>query len=229
MEDIKIIVENKVASVEGTPFIVCGNNDYTLSFTFDKEWNDEQDKVARFGFIKNGLKSFIDVPIQDDKCNVPVMLGIGLVRVGVYAGELKTTTGAKIGCIKSILCDDADEMDEPYINIYNELLKKIEEMGGISLNIIQSLDLDLETEYGENDVPSAQSVINALVVMAELFATNDYVDGVEKSVKTLETRLATHIEHQNTTNSGFIETHNALIRRLDALEEDLGGIENGSY
>jgi hypothetical protein len=132
MKDIKIIVAKKVASVDGTPTIVCGNSDYTLSFTFDDEWSNEQNKVARFSFSKNGLKSFIDVPIHDGTCQVPVLVGIGLVRVGVYAGNLRTTTGAKIKCQKSILCDDADEMVEPFENLYEEIINLIKQNEGIT-------------------------------------------------------------------------------------------------
>lgn len=125
MEVIKINVKEKIASVEGSPIIVCGNSDYTMAFTFDDEWNDEENKVARFSYVKKGLKGFIDVPIHDGICQVPVLIGIGLVRVGAYAGNLRTTTGAKIKCQKSILCDDAEEMAEPFENLYEELVEKI--------------------------------------------------------------------------------------------------------
>jgi hypothetical protein len=121
MKNIEITVVEKVAYADGMPTIVCGNNDYTLTFVFDDEWSGELNKVARFSFVKNGLKGFIDVPIENDTCKVPVLLGIGLVRVGVYAGDLRTTTGAKIKCTKSILCDDAEEMVEPFENLYEKL------------------------------------------------------------------------------------------------------------
>jgi hypothetical protein len=128
MKDIQIIVTKKVASVEGTPIIVCGNSDYTLSFTFDDEWSNEQNKVARFNYSKNGLKRHIDEPIKNNTCKVPKLLGIGLVKVGVYAGDLKTTTEAKIKCHKLILCDDADTMDEPFKNLYEELKKEVTDL-----------------------------------------------------------------------------------------------------
>jgi hypothetical protein len=138
MEDIKITIKDKVASVVGSPFIVCGNNDYTLSFEFDTEWESEHNKVARFSFVKNGLKSFVDVPIENDTCKVPVLLGIGLVRVGVYAGDLRTTTGAKIKCTKSILCDDAEEMVEPFENLYEEIKGSIADLEKATIQTINS-------------------------------------------------------------------------------------------
>ena len=151
MEDIKIIVEDKVASVVGMPSIICGNNDYTLSFTFDDEWNDEQNKVARFKYKKDGIKKFIDVPIKDNTCQVPKLLGIGLVRVGVYAGDLKTTTGAKIKCDKSILCDGVEETTEAFKNLYDEAMEQIKEVADtvkaeLEPNTIKNIDVvDLST------------------------------------------------------------------------------------
>jgi hypothetical protein len=138
MKNIEITVMKKVAYADGMPTIVCGNNDYTLSFEFDDEWNDEQNKVARFSFVKNGLKSFIDVPIENNTCKVPVLLGIGLVRVGVYAGNLRTTTGAKIKCTKSILCDDAEEMAEPFENLYEEIKGSIADLEKATIQTINS-------------------------------------------------------------------------------------------
>jgi hypothetical protein len=123
MNAIKITVEKKIASVEGLPEIVCGNSGYTLSFAFDDEWSGEQNKVARFSFKKNNKKCFIDMPIENNTCQVPVLVGIAVVRVGVYAGELKTTTGAKIKCIKSIICDDAEATEEGMQNLYDKVME----------------------------------------------------------------------------------------------------------
>ena len=174
MKDIKIIVTKKVASVEGTPIIVCGNSDYTLSFTFDDEWSNEQNKVARFSFIKNGLKSFIDMPINDNTCQVPVLIGIGLVRVGVYAGDLKTTTGAKIKCHKSILCDDADTMDEPFKNLYNEIMKKFSKKEDVANKLTEYTTVETDEPYY-----SAKAVNEMIATMGgvlEGFASKDYVN-----------------------------------------------------
>lgn len=179
MKDIKITVTKKIASVEGTPIIVCGNSDYTLSFTFDDEWSNEQSKVARFNFVKNGLKSFIDVPIHDNTCQVPVLIGIGLVRVGVYAGDLKTTTGAKIKCHKSILCDDADTMDEPFENLYEELKEEIDEIRNTQ---VQS-DVEIIAEFNDTQEYETNQVYNANSVNAVFLDVVGAFDEVVKAVQ----------------------------------------------
>jgi hypothetical protein len=172
MKNIEITVMKKVAYADGMPTIVCGNNDYTLSFKFDDEWNDEQNKVARFSFTKNGLKGFIDMPIENNTCKVPVLLGIGLVRVGVYAGNLRTTTGAKIKCTKSILCDDAEEMAEPFENLYEEIKGSIADLEKATIQTINSpkiweLDAGVyrvsgEVSYGKFESSVKTNSINLL-------------------------------------------------------------------
>ena len=103
MEEIRVVVADKIATVSGTPLIICDNSDYTIKFTFDTEWANEDSKIARFSFLKNGLNRYIDVPIENDACNVPILSDIEAVAVGAYAGNLRTTTGAEIRCKKSIL------------------------------------------------------------------------------------------------------------------------------
>jgi lysophospholipase L1-like esterase len=208
MKNIEITVVKKVAYADGMPTIVCGNNDYTLSFVFDDEWSDELHKVARFSFVKNGLKGFIDVPIENDTCKVPVLLGIGLVRVGVYAGDLRTTTGAKIKCTKSILCDDAEVMDDPFENLYEKINKTIdnlptckeitekstdselpsakavyeygEQIKGEIPNIV---DLDLEVEHNESDI------YNANTTNAVLFEVATTVEAFEKELNGVQAQV----------------------------------------
>lgn len=116
--NIQILVENKVALAPEGTVIVCGNSDYTLTFVFDNEWEEEPNRVARFTYRKNGSVYYKDVAFTGDTVAVPVLSGIRLISVGVYAGELHTTTPAMIPCAPSILCvsathDESDEMMWP--------------------------------------------------------------------------------------------------------------------
>lgn len=167
--------------------IVCGNSDYKIKFNFDSEW-DGKAKVARF--IWNG--QYEDADITDDICNVPVIRNTTTVNVGVYSGdfettELKTTTGAVIGCELSILCNEATpslENDQRYVNEAKEAADKAEaaakiaeeaanraelEGGGISAEVEERLG-DLEKDV--NDLKENGS------------------EGIEKRVSELEKKLA---------------------------------------
>ena len=99
-----INVANKIATVVDAPVIICGNSDYVIDFTFDSEWDDYEEKTARFKFKKDGKQGYIDVLFSGTQCNVPILSNIDVVEIGVYAGNLSTTTGAKVDCERSILC-----------------------------------------------------------------------------------------------------------------------------
>ena len=104
MIDLHIIIANKIATYQQRDgSIVCGNNDYQIKFTFDDEWGGYEKKMARF--IWGG--QFQDVEFTGDTCPVPLLSGVTLCEVGVYAGELCTTTSAFINCKPSILCPKA--------------------------------------------------------------------------------------------------------------------------
>lgn len=109
MRNLHITVNNKIATYltrDGS--IVCGNSDYRIVFSFDSEWEAYTDKIARF--IWN--ESYIDVAFTGDTVAVPVLTDTTSLKVGVYAGELSTTTPAEIECQLSILCESgASEVD----------------------------------------------------------------------------------------------------------------------
>lgn len=123
---LNVDVVNKIATFQKRGgCIVCGNSDYQIRFTFDSEWSEFPTKTARF--ITNG--QFTDVDFTGDYCTVPILYDTTEVEVGVYAGELKTTTSAFIGCYRSILCEIAkpsEENDRLHINEAKEAADRAE-------------------------------------------------------------------------------------------------------
>lgn len=99
MPNINITVWEKIAHTISDTCIVCGNSDYVAVFDFDAEWDAYETKTARF--IWGG--TFTDVPFTGNECPVPVILDAVSVLVGVYAGDLHTTTAAAVGVRRSIL------------------------------------------------------------------------------------------------------------------------------
>lgn len=88
--------------------IVCGNSDYKVAFTFDSEWDGINEKTARFKWCGQ----YYDVPFTGTECDVPIIMDAATVEIGVYAGELRTTTGADIPCLRSILSGGATARPE---------------------------------------------------------------------------------------------------------------------
>ena len=121
MNIIQINVQNKIARVT-TPqaLIVCGNSDYMLSFSFDEEWAEYRVKTARFTY--NG--GYTDVVFDGEQCAVPILKNTDVVFVGVYAGDLHTTTAAVIYCEKSILCRGGTPQPQSQ-DVYTQLMEMI--------------------------------------------------------------------------------------------------------
>lgn len=125
-KEIKINIRNKRATTEGAPVIICGNSDYTVSFTFDDEWDAQGFKTARFVYVKDGEAQHEDVVFKGSEVAVPVLSGIDLVKIGVFAGALCTTTPARVPCERSVLCGSGVPAD-PTPEVYNQLMEKIDE------------------------------------------------------------------------------------------------------
>lgn len=102
--------------------IVCGNSDYFIEFAFSAEWNEHTLKTARFFFAD----TTIDKVFEGNVVQVPIVKDSTVLEVGVYAGNLRTTTPALIGCKKSILCREGAP-EEPAEDVYNQIIQMIED------------------------------------------------------------------------------------------------------
>ncbi len=131
--EIKITIENKHCTVQGAPVIVCGNSTYTIAFTFDEEWASAEKKTARFSYVRDGVRRYKDVDLTGDKVAMPPVYKTKELQVGVYAGDLVTSTPARIPCKKSIVCDSCapdDLLPGQYEQLRAELRAGLEEVNG---------------------------------------------------------------------------------------------------
>lgn len=129
MKTLHISVADKVATYQKRDGdIVCGNSDYQIQFTFDREWDAYPEKVARFKW----LGQYYDMDINSEGiCSVPKLRNTTIVEVGVYAGDLSTTTAAIIPAKISILCNNAVpsvDNDRDYANEAKEAADRTEEL-----------------------------------------------------------------------------------------------------
>ena len=125
-------IQNKIAKPLND-LLICDNSDFTIRFKFDDEWNKETVKTARF--IWN--KQYVDVVFTGDTCAVPVITNSNYLAVGVYAGELRTSTPAIFACRKSIL-SGFEEPAPPSEDVYNQIINLINE--GISVDITNQVN-----------------------------------------------------------------------------------------
>ena len=127
MKVITINVVDKVATAEGNPFIVCGNSDYTIRFNFDSAWSGQNTKTARFTYEQDGEEKYAEVVFAGSECQAPVIQNTKKVYVGVYAGDILSTTRCGINCKASILDGEGVEHEEPAEDVYNQIVEICEE------------------------------------------------------------------------------------------------------
>lgn len=119
MNVIGIEIKNKIAKSTGVATYVCGNSDYLIRFSFDDEWDQYDVKTAR---IMNGDEEYHDVVFTGNECNLPIISNAYVIKIGVYAGNLHTTTPAYIHTLKSILCQSGRPA-EPTPDVYAQIME----------------------------------------------------------------------------------------------------------
>ncbi len=131
MPEINITVDNKIAIKADETEYICGNSDFVAKFAFDAEWEAYENKTARFCYNN----SYVDVVFTGNECPVPIISGTYFFNIGVYAGNLHTTTPARVPCKKSILCGNESESSasQEVRNKFLDVLdKRTGDLGGLA-------------------------------------------------------------------------------------------------
>lgn len=137
MPEMNITVRNKIATKTDNVVYVCGNSDYVINFDFDSEWDAYDAKTAQFNV--NG--KHIPVVFTGNQCKVPVITNTYAFHAGVFAGDLHTTTAARVPCRKCILCGAGAPADPPE-SVYDQLMELIKGMGGADPEAIEKAVAD---------------------------------------------------------------------------------------
>ena len=126
MPDISITVREKIAQTQGAPEIVCGNSDYTAVFDLDEEWDDYDLKTAHFIWLdaRSGKLQEYETVFSGTSVAIPAIYRTDLLLIGIYAGNIRTTSSARIPCIRCIT-DDGEGHPAPSPDIYEQLLEAI--------------------------------------------------------------------------------------------------------
>ena len=115
-----------------------------------------------------------------NECTVPVISDASSVEIGVYAGNLCTTTPAVIGCKKSILCKNGLPQQEPPSDVYTQLLEKIDSFNYEPI-LINSFSIN-ESRYVKGSTASGITLsweINMLPELLRIYR-KDEQSGIKK-------------------------------------------------
>ena len=165
MGNININIRNKHAftDVLSEGPIVCANSDYTLTFDFDSEWDSEKVKTVR---VIHG-STYTDIVMDGNECSLPEVRGVAFIAVGVYAGNIKTTTPAIIPCDASITCKNGTPA-APSEDVYNQIMALLNDVAHDAREATDNFNAHVEAvnngeyqpDYNDNDASSKNHIKN---------------------------------------------------------------------
>lgn len=103
---------------------VCGNTDYRVAFDLDEDWEGIEAKTARFQ-ASDGTVS--NTPFVGSTCPFPQIMDAYRVDVGIFAGNLKTSTNAVVECERSALSTDGPPPD-PLPDVYAKIMEMLNQL-----------------------------------------------------------------------------------------------------
>lgn len=123
-KQIQIEVRDKIATFKSKNFnLVGGNSDYDVVFDFDKDWDAYPKKTAVFVF---GKSKPICKLFDGNVCEGVAIYDATMCLIGVFSGDLLTTTPAAVDCVyRSILDEASGEPEAPSENVYNQIIELI--------------------------------------------------------------------------------------------------------
>lgn len=157
---INISVQNKVAMADGTIYI-CGNSDYTVEFDFDREWDAYEYKTARF---VHG-NTHTDVLFAGNICRVPLLTNINNFKIGVFAGDLSTSTPAIVYAKRSILCGSDCFPMPPSPDVYNQILAILNDLDTTTEEEVRDIVEGYLAEHpgsGSGEIASDEEILDLL-------------------------------------------------------------------
>lgn len=103
MQIINISIANRIACTAAGTSAVQHNTDYQVQFSFDAEWDAYPSKKAVFVWQENDSTVAEFINFTGTLVPMPKISGSSYILIGVTAGDMLTSTAAKIHCRGSIL------------------------------------------------------------------------------------------------------------------------------
>lgn len=153
---ISISVRDKIARRINDQVYVCGNNDFVIDFDFDAQWNQHEYKTARF-ISDDG--TYVDQVFSGSQCPVPVLSDTHSFKVGVFAGNLHTTTSAYVPAKKSILCASGAP-SKPPDDVYAQIM---DVLNGVIARI-EALEKGIVVQPDETSAVLGTAILNKMVL-----------------------------------------------------------------
>lgn len=201
---ITIKIEGKRAIASGAPVIVCGNADYKVNFLFDEEWDTAGVKTARFVYVQDGEIKCQDVVFSNSEAKVPVLSNTKEVMIGVFAGDLQTTTPARVPCERSIRCGTGAPPD-PTPEQYDQIMAILR--GGVpEVDIVTAVNTYMTDHQEELGLSQSKT---QLIKLSDLDTT---INGLHIVIKNNHVQLKSLEGGTTGTIYNYIKTDEGLTQ-----------------
>lgn len=156
-----------MATLERGAFLIGGNTDQTITFSFDKEWDDYPNKTVLFVYSQEGLTKYKSKKFTGKSVKAPLLTNLNNVKIGVVAGEIMASTSVTVQSKTSVL-DDAkinpEDIDDGYADFINaedlideilskNLFNKIKAANGRYIDVSSGKSTESEEYYATGYMP----------------------------------------------------------------------------
>nr|DAU32253.1 MAG TPA: hypothetical protein [Caudoviricetes sp.] len=210
MPTINVTVRNKIAKSQPPAFIVCGNSDYTAVFDLDDEWAEFPNRVAVFVYQVGRERRNERVIFDGDECPIPTLRGVRAVEVGLEAGNIRTTTPARIRCFGCIT-DAAGTPQEPDEDVYGQILERADNMAQAATAAAR--DAQTAQTAASAAASSAQTAQDCAQAMAGTFDFTGY----------MRYRVVTELPEQQDDNVLYLIVENDTAEPSEPENHDENG------
>ena len=210
MPTINVTVRNKIAKSQPPAFVVCGNSDYTAVFDLDDEWAEFPNRVAVFVYQVGRERRNERVIFDGDECPIPTLRGVRAVEVGLEAGNIRTTTPARIRCFGCIT-DAAGTPQEPEDDVYRQILSRVD--GTAQAATAAARDAQTAQTAASAAASSAQTAQDCAQAMAGTFDFTGY----------MRYRVVTELPEQQDDNVLYLIVENDTAEPSEPENHDENG------
>lgn len=226
MRNINIEIKDRVATVEKNAFLLCGNTDQTVTFSFDAEWNAITSKTALFVYSEEGMTKFKKKRFSGNSIKAPLLTNVSTVRVGVIGGEIMATTSVAVQSRSSILCDakirpeDIDDGYTEYVGadgfidelLSSNIFNKAKVSSGLYVNVLTGEMTESEDYYATGFMPVE-------VGKTYTFKTYDFF-GENKAVAALYSKDKTYIGYTDKDEASVFQNGVATLTLTPVISKE---------
>lgn len=211
-KQLLIEVRDKIATLKSKNFnLVGGNNDYDVVFDFDEDWQDLNAKTAIFVFDNENP---VYVPFEGNVCAGVAINDATMCLIGVFSGDLRTTTPAVVDCVYRSILDEANGTPAPpKEDVYNQIIELINGIGEINAYTKEESDAKfaplVDGKVPAENLPSIDNNAYDFVITSQEQFLSERVNFNGKRVLFKDTRFT--LQEMDFNNAEYIAFCNVAV------------------